>query len=152
MQWSAGVFAPLRRYNRYVDSRLIDGELTQSIIGAFYEVNNTLGFGFLEHVYRMALERELRARAHRVAREVCVRVRYKGEDLAQQRIDMIVDEKVIVEVKSTYELHKAAPRQVFNYLRATNLEVALLLHFGPSPSFFRLISSNEESVSRKRWA
>jgi GxxExxY protein len=115
-------------------------------------VYNALGFGFLEHVYTMALERELRVRGHRVAREVCVRVTYKGEDLTQQRIDMVVDEKPVVEAKSTYELHKAAPRQVFNYLRATNLEVGLLLHFGPRPSFFRLISSNKRSASSARSA
>jgi GxxExxY protein len=126
---------------------LIEEALTESAIGAFYEVYNTLGFGFLEHIYITALERELLARGHRVAREVCVRVAYKGEELAQQRIDMLVDEKLVVETKSTYELHKAAPRQLFNYLRATNLEVGLLLHFGPQPSFFRLISSNKRSAA-----
>jgi GxxExxY protein len=126
---------------------LIEETLTGSVIGAFYEVYNTLGFGFLEHIYVMALERELIARGHSVGREVAIRVRYKGEELGLQRIDMVVDEKLIVEVKSTYELHKAAPRQVFNYLRATNLEVGLLLFFGPTPSFFRLISSNKQSVA-----
>jgi GxxExxY protein len=126
---------------------LIEEALTDSVIGAFYEVYNTLGFGFLEHIYIMALERELLGRGHHVAREVCVRVTYKGDELAQQRVDMVVDEKLVVETKSTYELHKAAPRQVFNYLRATNLEVGLLLHFGPQPSFFRLISSNKRSAS-----
>lgn len=64
---------------------LIEDELTQSVIGAFFEVYNTLGFGFLEHVYIMALERELRGRGHDVAREVGVRVMYKGEHLATQR-------------------------------------------------------------------
>src|ERR1700694_3612317 len=110
---------------------LIEEALTHSIIGAFFGVYNTLGFGFLEHVYVMAVERELRARGHDVAREMCVRVIYKGEDLAAQRLDMIVDAKVIVEVKATAELHKYAPRQLYNYLKATNLEVGLLLHFGP---------------------
>jgi GxxExxY protein len=129
---------------------LIEEALTQSVIGAFYEVYNTLGFGFLEHIYIMALERELLGRGHHVAREVCVRVTYQGDELAQQRVDMVVDEKLVVETKSTYELHKAAPRQVFNYLRATNLEVGLLLHFGPQPSFFRLISSNKRSASSGR--
>src|SRR5687767_741755 len=120
---------------------LIEKELTGSIIGAFYEVYNTLGFGFLEHVYVMALERELLARGHSVAREVSVRVVYKGEELSFQRLDMIVDGKVIVETKSTLELHKGARRQVYNYLRATDLEVGLLLHFGPTASFFREIRS-----------
>ena len=132
--------------------QLLHGELTESVIGAFYNVYNTLGFGFLEHIYIMALERELVARGHRVAREVCVDVRYKGETLAQQRVDLIVDELLLVETKSTYQLHKAASRQVFNYLRATNLEVALLLHFGPRPDFFRLVSSNKQCASSLRFA
>jgi GxxExxY protein len=121
---------------------LVEERLTHSVIGAFYEVYNTLGFGFLEHLYVMALERELRARGHAVGREVCVSVRYKGEDLGTQRLDMIVDGRLIVETKSTYELHKAAPRQVYNYLRATHLEVGLLLHFGPQPRFYRSFYRN----------
>ena len=108
---------------------LLQEERTHSVIGAFYEVYNILGFGFLEGLYGMGLERELRSRGHRVAREVGVRVYYKGEELGQQRLDMIVDERLIIEIKSTYRLHKAAPRQVLNYLKATNLEVGLLLHF-----------------------
>jgi GxxExxY protein len=132
---------------RLMRHQLVEEALTHSVIGAFYEVYNTLGFGFLEHIYVMALERELIARGHTVGREVGIRVQYKGDELGLQRIDMLVDEKLIVEVKSTYELHKAAPRQVFNYLRATNLEVGLLLFFGPKPSFFRLISSNKQSAA-----
>jgi GxxExxY protein len=76
---------------------LVQEETTEAIIGAFYEVYNTLGFGFLEHIYVMALERELIARGRHVAREVAVRVMYKGEQLSAQRLDMIVDGKVIVE-------------------------------------------------------
>jgi GxxExxY protein len=121
---------------------LVYESLTHSVIGAFFEVYNTLGFGFLEHVYVMALERELLARGHRVGREVCVPVMYKSEELGTQRLDMIVDEKLVVETKSTYDLHKAAARQVYNYLRATKLEVGLLLHFGPQPRFYRVICRN----------
>jgi GxxExxY protein len=117
---------------------LIEAGLTRSIIGAFYEVYNTLGHGFLEHIYVMALERELRERGHHVAREVAVRVRYKGVELGAQRMDMVVDEKVLVEAKSTEVLPKIAARQVYNYLRATRLEVGLLLHFGPEPAFHRI--------------
>lgn len=118
---------------------LIEEELTHSIIGAFFEVYNTLGFGFLEHLYVLALEMELRDRGHQVAREVGIMVKYKGVELGYQRIDMIIDNKVLVETKSTPELHQAAGRQVFNYLRATNLEVGLLLHFGIKPKFHRTI-------------
>src|SRR6266852_773855 len=88
--------------------KLIEKELTYSIIGAAHEVYNTLGYGFLEHIYIKALECELLARGHKVSREVRVVVMYKGEELADQRLDMIVDDKVVVEVKSTPELYKAA--------------------------------------------
>ena len=126
-------------------SHLIEEALTRSVIGAFFEVYNTLGFGFLEHLYGMAMERELMARGHRVAREIGVHVLYKGDELGCQRLDMIIDDKLIVEIKSTYKLHEAAPRQLFNYLRATNLEVGLLLHFGPEAKYFRIVSSNKQS-------
>jgi GxxExxY protein len=116
---------------------LAEEELTRDVIGAFYEVYNTRGFGFVERVYAMALERELRDRGHHVAREVGVRVQYKGYDLGNQRVDMIVDEKLVVETKSGWQLSRAWARQVYNYLRATRLEVGLLFYFGPDPSFRR---------------
>ena len=121
------------------EDELLEGHLTESVIGAFYEVYNTLGYRFLEQVYLAALERELRARGHAVGREVWVPVHYKGEEISRQRLDMIVDERLVVEAKSTQDLHKSAPRQVYNYLRATRLQVALLLHFGPEPAFYRLV-------------
>ena len=113
-------------------------ELTFSAIGAFFEVYNQLGHGFLEHIYMTALERELIARGHRVAREVNIPVFYKGEIIGWQRLDMIVDDKLVIEGKSTTELPKEAKRQLYNYLKATHLEVGLLLHFGPEPKFYRL--------------
>ena len=119
---------------------LLEEKLTRSVIGAFFDVYNNLGFGFLEHLYVSALERELIARGHRVAREVVVRIYYKGEELGVQRLDMIVDEKLVIETKATLELHKIAVPQLFNYLRATNLDVGLLLHFGPDPKFYRVVS------------
>ena len=123
--------------------QLLEENLTRSVIGAFYEVYNTLGFGFLEHIYVMGLERELVARGHQVTRELGVMVRYKDADLAFHRMDMVVDGKVIVEVKSSLKLHEAYARQVFNYLKATRLEVGLLLHFGPEARYYRIISSNK---------
>jgi GxxExxY protein len=90
----------------------------------------------------MALERELSRRGHQVSREVWVPVFYKGELLCKQRCDMVVDDKVIVETKSTFDLSETASRQVYNYVRATNLEVGLLFHFGPKPRFYRVIYRN----------
>jgi GxxExxY protein len=125
-----------------VREELRQREITHQVIGSFFEVYNALGFGFLEHVYSLALERELRSRGLAVGREVSSQIWYKGDVLTSQRVDLIVEEKVLVEIKSTYVLPPAARRQMLNYLRATNLEVALLLHFGPDAKFYRLIHSN----------
>lgn len=81
-------------------SRYVEEELTYSIIGSGYDVYNELRFGFREHVYVMALERLLIARGHRVGREVSVPVYFQGIELTTDRLDMLVDEKVVVEVKS----------------------------------------------------
>jgi GxxExxY protein len=117
-------------------------KLTHSIVGAFFEVYNTLLFGFTEHVYVSALERELISRGHKVAREVSVRVYYKDEPIAWQRIDMLVDERVVVETKATELLPPHAKQQLYSYLRSTKLEVGLLLHFGPRATFFRVYSKS----------
>jgi len=98
---------------------LIEEELTRSIIGAFFSVHRALGFGFLEHVHAAALERELVHRGHRVNRELTVLLQYAGAAIARQRLDMVIDDKVVVEIKSTEHLHHDAKRQLFNYLRAT---------------------------------
>jgi len=121
---------------------LIDEELTGSAIGAFFAVYDALGYGFLEHVYKAALERELRARGHRVAREVGVTIVYKGEDLTVQRLDMVVDDRLVIEVKRKPEWPDIGSAQLFSYLRATRLEIGLLLNFGPKPSFKRMICPN----------
>jgi GxxExxY protein len=127
---------------------LLERETTRDVIGAFYDVYNSLGYGFLEHVYSLALERELVARGRQVGREVSVPIHYKGEVLTAQRVDMLVDEKVVVEIKSTPTLPAIARRQTLNYLRATRLEVALILHFGPNARFDRLIHTNKGPTGR----
>ena len=119
--------------------KLLEEELTRSVIGAFYGVYNQLGFGFLEHVYANALNLELKALGHRVTRELDVTVRFRGVEISHQRLDMVVDERLVVEIKATERLHRDAGRQLYNYLRATSLEVGLLLHFGRSAHFYRLI-------------
>ena len=121
---------------------LFEERLTYSVIGRFYEVDRVLGFGFREEFYAKALERELRACGHKVERELYVPVYYKGEMLGKQRLDMVVDGKLIVETKATLELHASAKPQLFNYLRATQLEIGLLLHFGPIAQAYRVECRN----------
>src|SRR5438132_10245344 len=113
--------------------RLVDEALTKSIIGAFYDVYNQLDYGYLENIYSEALARELTRRGHLVERQVMIRVFYKGELVGLQRIDMLVDKRVVLEIKSTHDLSKTSHRQLLGYLRGSELQVGLLLHFGPKP-------------------
>jgi GxxExxY protein len=108
---------------------MLEKETTSHVIGAFFTVYNKLGFGFLESVYAEALERELVKRGRTVQREVHLTVWYDGRELANQRVDMIVDGTVLVESKSSAVLPAFAKRQVLNYLRGTSLQVGLLPPF-----------------------
>ena len=121
---------------------LIEERLTHSIIGSFFDVYNYFGFGLLESVYSNALAADLRAKGHKVDREVSVTVYYKGEAVGRHRIDMLVDDKVVVENKATERLPPSAKPQLLTHLKATRLEIGLLLHFGLTPKFYRLISTN----------
>jgi GxxExxY protein len=118
---------------------LVEKELTGSIIGAFYYVYNQLGYGFLEKIYAEAMTRTLRKRGHVVEREVRIPIYLEQEQVGLQRIDMLVDSRVIVENKSTYLLSEADHRQLTSYLTASEIQVGLLLHFGPKPEFYRSV-------------
>jgi len=119
--------------NEYVDS-----VLTRTIIAAFFAVYNALGYGFLESVYAAALEKELLKRGFRVTREMSVQVWYDGGPIAWQRLDMVVEGRVVIEIKSTASLPASASRQLYNYLKATHIQVGLLLHFGERPHVHRV--------------
>src|SRR5688572_21039340 len=114
---------------------LEEEETTRAIIGAFFELFNKLGSGFLESVYAAGMTKLLRGRGLSVQRELPVEVYLDGEVIALQRIDMLVNSKVIVELKSGDNLTVSARHQLANYLRATRIEVGLLLHFGVRPTF-----------------
>ena len=135
----------VRRFSR-MDTRTTNrqprgGEFTHSIIGGFFEVYNELGYGLLESVYVAALEFELRTRGHFVEREVWADVFYKSQPVARQRLDMVVDRAVVLEVKASEQLPAFAKRQLLNYLAVTKLELGLVLHFGPEAKVHRLINS-----------
>jgi len=127
-------------------NQLLEQQTTESIIGAFYEVYNILGSGLFERAYVGALEYELQLRGHVVRREVPVDISYKGRVVARYKTDMVVDDRVIIEGKSTSRLIPDDHRQVINFLRATRWEVGLLLHFGPKASFYRFVSSNADPL------
>ena len=124
-------------------TELIERRLTGQIIGAFFDCYNELGYGFLESVYRRALSAELRARGLDVREEAPVEVRYKGLSVGSFKLDLLVENRVVVEAKATATLAIADKRQLINYLRATALEVGLLLRFGPEPRFERCINARQ---------
>ena len=105
-------------------------DLTRRIIGAAHEVHNELGFGFVEKVYETALVHELRSDGLTVDQQVAIDVVYKGERVGDYVADLIVAGKVIVEVKATKQLADAHGVQLVNYLKATGIEVGLLVNFG----------------------
>ena len=121
---------------------LIDEDLTRVIIGAFYKVYNAMGYGFLESVYSRALYIELRRRGLRVEREVETVVFYDGHPVGRYRIDLLVEGRIVLEIKSTRLLAPEHRRQLLNCVRCSDMQVGLLLHFGPDPKFYRVISES----------
>ena len=122
-------------------SELLHRELTGEIIAAFFTVCGELGYGFVEHVYARALAIELFVRRINVSREVPVTVLYKGVTVGNYRADLIVEDKVVVEVKAGEHASEADRYQLLNYLRCSGKEVGLLLHFGPKPTARRVIAT-----------
>lgn len=114
-------------------------ELTRKIINAFYEVYNQLGYGFLEKVYENALAHELRKRGHQVQQQAPIEVYYDGIRVGHYFADLLVDEVVILELKSTEAIADAHEAQLINYLKATQVDVGLVLNFGPKPQVKRKI-------------
>ena len=124
-------------------AHLLERELTGEIINAFFECYNILRHGFLESVYRRALAVELRFRGHECTEEGPIEVRYKGVGVGSYRYDLLVARRVIVEVKAGDTVGPNAKGQLLNYLRASSIEVGLLLHFGPEPRFLRCVHQND---------
>jgi GxxExxY protein len=122
-----------------VSRTLKHAELTDAIIGAFYEVYNELGHGFLESVYREAMIVALKRKGLPVEREKSVEVRFRGEVIGIFRTDLVVAQRVIVELKCARALEGNHEAQLLNYLKATQYEVGLLLNFGNRPHFRRMV-------------
>ncbi|HQX00482.1 MAG TPA: GxxExxY protein [Anaerolineales bacterium] len=122
-------------------------ELTEQIIGAFYTVYSTLGYGFLEDVYVKALIIELKNRGLTPNAEQPIEVYYANQLIGKYYADVVVNDLVIVELKAVKTLIVEHEAQLLNYLKATPYEVGLLLNFGPKPETKRRSFDN----SRKEW-
>ncbi len=119
-------------------------ELTEKIIQAFYKVYNTLGFGFLERVYLNAMFIELTTMGLKVDKEKKILVYYFGQVVGDYNADLIVEDIIAVELKAIEVLVQENEQQLINYLKATNIEVGLLLNFGRKPQIKRKIFDNDK--------
>lgn len=118
---------------------MLHADLTERIIGAFYQVHATLGWGFLEKVYHNALLHELGKRGLRVETKKKYDVDYDGVLVGEYFADIVVEGAVILELKSAHQLAPEHEAQLLNYLRASSVDVGLLLNFGPKPQFRRKV-------------
>jgi GxxExxY protein len=127
---------------------LVERELGYAIVKAFFHVYNLLGFGFLEQIYSRALEVVLTRMGHRVQREVPLAVMFEGQQIGFHRLDMLVDERVAIEIKATEALPDACHQQLRNYLAALRfngqpIRLGILLHFGPRAKYYRHLAPSQ---------
>jgi GxxExxY protein len=125
---------------------LLHSDVTRAIITAFFDVHRILGDGYVESVYQRALPILLKRRGVKSEREVPVVVNFLGEHVGDYRADLIVEGKVIVETKVADRIVPVHEMQLLNYLKGTGIEVGLILNFGPTPTFRRLVFTKEKGV------
>jgi GxxExxY protein len=131
------------------EAKMIYEETTEKILKSFYTVYNVLGFGFLEKVYRNALGIELIKHGFRVAHEKGIFVYYEGQLVGDYFADIIVNERIILELKTAESIRNEHFAQLTNYLKATDIEVGLLLNFGKKPDFKRMLFTNDIKHSQR---
>lgn len=134
------------------EDQLLERDLSYRIVNAFFEVYNWHGFGFVESIYAKALEIALRQRGLAVDREVPIQVFFHEHLLGSHRLDMLVEKRVVIEIKSSETLSKLALRQTRNYLAAANLELGQVLHFGKSAASYRVLAPRRPRGQSRDWA
>lgn len=117
-------------------------DLTGQVIKAYYTVHNALGFGFLEKVYENAMMIELRKMGICAEQQKLLKVYYDEEEVGSYFADILVENKVVVELKAAEALSPDHEAQLVNYLRATELEVGLLLNFGKKVEHLKRVLTN----------
>ena len=124
------------------NDKYLHSALTSTIIKAYYNVYNSLGYGFLEKVYENAMMIELKKFDLKCEKQVSVTVFYDSEKVGEYYADIVVNDSVIIELKACEYLLEEHEAQLLNYLRATDIEVGLLLNFGKEAEFKRKAFSN----------
>jgi GxxExxY protein len=127
---------------------LLQGDLTDQIIKAIYHVYNTHGYGFLEKVYEKAMLLTLEKWGVPAQAQFPIKVFFEGQQVGEYFADLLIDWRVIIELKAVQHLDSAHEAQLLNYLKATDIEVGLLLNFGAKPEFRRKIFSNSRKQLR----
>jgi GxxExxY protein len=123
---------------------LVYKNVTDSILKAYYAVYNQLGYGFLEKVYQNSMYFELKALGYKVEAQKQIKVYFKNQLVGEYYADLLVEDKVIVELKACELLMNVHVAQLMNYLKATEIEVGLVLNFGEEPEFKRIIYTNNK--------
>lgn len=126
-------------------SDLLHRETTEAIIKSFYDVYNTLGYGFLEKVYENSLRISLRRLGFEVQQQNPISVYFEGEVVGEYFADLLINQTVVIELKAAKTINPDHEAQLLNYLRATNHEVGLLLNFGATPEFRRKVNTRPSS-------
>ncbi len=124
-------------------------ELSEQLIRTFFDVYNVLGYGFLEKVYQNAMYLELKSQGYYVEAHKQLKVYYKNVEVGEYYPDLIVDDKIIIELKAAEYLVQENEAQLINYLKATDIEVGLLFNFGKKPEFKRKIFETARSINKK---
>ena len=128
---------------------LLYKSITDAILKVYYEVYNELGYGFLEKVYQNAMYFELKSLGYKVEAQKQIKVYFKKQLVGEYYSDLLVEDKVIVELKATELIMNVHVAQIMNYLKATPIEVGMLLNFGEEPEFKRLIYTNDRKINIK---
>jgi len=123
---------------------LLHSDITGETIKAFYKVYNTLGYGFLEKVYENAMAFELEDNGLFVQTQLPIKVFYNGREAGEYFADLVVENKVILEIKTAAAIDKAHEAQLLNYLKATEMEVGLILNFGQKAEYRRKVFANQK--------
>lgn len=128
---------------------LLHKSITDAILKVYYEVYNELGYGFLEKVYQNAMYFELKSLGYKVEAQKQIKVYFKKQLVGEYYSDLLVEDKVIVELKATELIINVHVAQIMNYLKATPIEVGMLLNFGEEPEFKRIIYTNDRKINIK---
>ena len=130
-------------------SSLLHKQITDDILKVFYDIYNELGYGFLEKVYQNAMYFELKNKGYKVEAQTPIKVYFKGQLIGEYYSDLLIENKVIIELKACDLLMNVHVAQLMNYLKATKIKLGLLLNFGEEPEFKRIIYTNDRKKNLK---